>query len=52
MRLKQQEKNRDITARLFNPFAPNASFLYALKTLENHKVLFSEGRKRVLWECV
>ena len=32
----------------FNPFVPNASFLYPLKTSEGPKV--SEGRERVHWK--
>ena len=36
----------------FNPFVPNAFFLYPLKILENLTVffMFSGGRERVHWE--
>ena len=36
----------------FNPFVPNAPFLYPLKISENRKVFrtFSGGRERVHWE--
>ena len=37
---------------MIKPFAPNAPFLYPLKTLENQKVflMFPGRRKRVHWE--
>ena len=34
------------TAETFNPFVPNAPFLYPLKT-ENDFLMFSGGRERV-----
>ena len=40
-----QEKN--CFESLFNPFVPNASFLYPLETSENHKLMFSGVRERV-----
>ena len=45
-------KARKITDTSFNPFVPNAPFLYPLKTSENLKVflMFSGGRERVHWE--
>ena len=38
-----------VKSHFFNPFIPNAPFLYLLKTSENRKV-FSGGRERVHWE--
>ena len=35
-----------LSKRAFNPFVPNAPFLYPLKTSENRKV-FSGGREMV-----
>ena len=45
-------KGKSAMPPLFNPFVPNAPFLYPLKILENLKFsdVFRGGRERVHWK--
>ena len=48
--MEKQEKHKNC----FNPFVPNAPFLYPLKTSENLTIFlcFQGGRERVHWERI